>query len=268
MRRAAAILAVIVVSALLEVTAAAGPVVPLLLMSVEEEVAVGRRMHAQMGREVVSIGDRTVARYLRALGERLGRVAPGPKYPYRFSVVDDRTINAVALPGGSIWIHRGVLRAARNESQLVSVVAHEMAHVAQRHAARQWTNVAMAQWGLSLLGAFLGNVGGAGTAQVAAGLLTRGVFLEFSREDEREADRVGLRMMRRAGWDGRGMLELFELLRREQQRDPGVVEQFLSTHPTPQARIGEMRPRVTAGGRRNSDAFIAVKARLAASAAK
>jgi predicted Zn-dependent protease len=115
-----------------------------------------------------------------------------------------------------------------------------------------------------VLGALLGNAGGATTAKVAAGFLANGIFLQFSRDAEREADRVGLRMLVRAGWDGRGMVELFEILRREQKRDPRRVATFLSTHPPPEDRIERLRSAIGSAraGRRDSTRFRAVKARL------
>ena len=122
----------------------------------------------------------------------------------------------------------------------------------------------MTNWGLGVLGALLGNSGGAGAAKIAAGFLANGLFLKFSRDDEREADRVGLQMMTRAGWDPRGMVELFEILRREGKRDPGAVEVFFSSHPSPQDRITELRAEVARhpGGRRDSQEFKDIKARL------
>jgi predicted Zn-dependent protease len=188
----------------------------------------------------------------------------GPKYPYTFSVANYREINAFALPGGPVWIHRAVLQDATNESQVAGVLAHEIAHIARRHAASQLTNAIVANWGLGLLGAVLGNSGGAGAAQMAASLLTNGIFLKFSRDDESEADRVGLQLMRRAGWDARGMVELFDLLRREAKRDPGKVETFFSSHPSPQDRIARLQADVArqSGGTRDTRQFQAVKARL------
>ena len=122
----------------------------------------------------------------------------------------------------------------------------------------------MANWGLGLLGAVLGNSAGAGAAQMAAGFLANGVFLKFSRDDEREADQVGLQIMRRAGWDPRGMVELFEVLRREAKRDPGSVEVFFSSHPSPQDRIDRLQGAIGSRptGRRDSPQFQTVKARL------
>ena len=100
--------------------------------------------------------DAAVVRYVRALGATLARAATGPKYPYSVAVANYREINAFALPGGPVWIHRGVLEQATNESQVASVLAHEIAHIASRHAATQLTTVAMAKWSLSFLGVAAG----------------------------------------------------------------------------------------------------------------
>ena len=234
------------------------------LVSVEQEIDMGRQMNAQVRRKMPELKDTAVIAYVRGIGSRLVQHASGPRYPYSFSVVDYREINAFALPGGPIWVHRGLMQAASNESQVAGVLAHEIAHVARRHAAGQLTKATMANWGIGLLGAVLGNSGGAGAAQTAAGFLTSGVFLKFSRDDEREADRVGLQIMQRAGWDARGMIELFEVLRREARRDPGSVEVFLSSHPSPQDRINDLRGAIgrNPAGRRDSAQFQTIRARL------
>lgn len=234
------------------------------LISVEQEVEIGQQALAQVRKQVPQVRDREVVDYVRSLGRQLVPHAQGPKYPYSFWVADYRELNAFALPGGPVWLHRGLMHAATNESQAVSVLAHEIAHISQRHAAEQLTKVMVARWGLGVLGALLGNSGGASAAQVAASLLANGLFLKFSRDDEREADRVGLQMMTRAGWDPRGMVELFEILRREAKRDPGTVEAFFSSHPSPQDRIAELQAEVRKhpGGRRDSQGFKNIKARL------
>jgi predicted Zn-dependent protease len=236
----------------------------LTLVSVEEEIAIGKQANAQFRKDTPELKDAAVVRYVRDVGGRLARAASGPRYPYSVAIVDSPDINAVALPGGPIWIHRGVLEKAMNESQVASVLAHEIAHVARRHAATQLTTVAMTKWGLNLLGSLLGNTGGAGGAQVAAEFLASGATLKFSREDEREADRVGLALMSRAGWDGRGMVEMFEILRKESARNPTSVEAFFSTHPTPHERIKELSAVVAAhrSGRRDSREFQVIKSRL------
>jgi predicted Zn-dependent protease len=147
---------------------------------------------------------------------------------------------------------------------VAGVLAHEIAHVAQRHAASQLTKAVITRWTIGLLGGLLGNTGGAGTAQIAASLMANGAFLKFSRDDERDADRVGLQILTRAGWDGRGMTELFDILRRQGSRDPGAVAVFLSTHPSPDERMRALRSEVARrrGGRRDSTRFLAIKQRL------
>ena len=232
------------------------------LVSVEDEIEIGRQANAQIRKEAAEFRDAQTVAYVRDVGQRLVRHAQGPKYPYTFSVADYREINAFALPGGPVWINRGVLHTATSESQVAGVLAHEVAHIAQRHAADQLTKATVANLGLGLLGAVLGNGGGAGAAQMAAGFLTNGVFLKFSRDDEREADQVGLQILRKAGWDGRGMVELFQLLQREQQTNPGSVATFFSSHPSPQDRIGRLQGLAGSGGTRDSREFQAMRTRL------
>ena len=235
------------------------------LVSVPQEIEIGREANTQVRKTTAELRDPQVTTYIARVGQRLARAAPGAKYPYTFAVADYREINAFSLPGGPVWINRGVLHASTNESQVAGVLAHEIAHIAQRHAADQLTKTLLAKWSLGALGAMLGNTGGAGTAQIAGALVTNGVFLKFSRDDEREADRVGVQIMRKAGWDPRGMIELFEVLRREQKRDPGAVDVFFSTHPSPQDRIAQLTAAIARrpGGMRDSAQFRAIKLRLA-----
>ena len=235
------------------------------LVSVPQEIEIGREANAQVRKKTAELRDPQVTAYITRVGQRLAKAAPGAKYPYTFAVADYREINAFSLPGGPVWINRGVLHASTNESQVAGVLAHEIAHIAQRHAADQLTKTLLAKWSLGALGAMLGNTGGAGTAQVAGALVTNGMFLKFSRDDEREADRVGVQIMRKAGWDPRGMIELFEVLRREQKRDPGAVDVFFSTHPSPQDRIAQLTAAIARrrGGVRDSAQFRAIKLRLA-----
>ena len=243
---------------------AVAPAAAITLISVDQEIGIGREVNAQMRKEMPELTEASVTGYVRGVARRLVQAAPGPKYPYSVSIADYKEINAFALPGGPVWINRGVLHAASNESQVAGVLAHEIAHIAQRHAADQVTKATAANLVLGALGAVLGNSGGAQAAQMAAGLVANGAFLKFSRDDEREADRVGLQILTRAGWDGRGMVELFETLRREQARDPLAVEAFFSSHPSPKDRIAALQADVARhrNGRRDSQEFQSVKARL------
>ena len=236
----------------------------LSLISVSDEVAMGREAQQQVRKAVPTLADAGVNAYVAGIGKELAARARGPRYPYSVSVANYRDLNAFALPGGPVWIHRGILHAAANESQLAGVLAHEIAHIAQRHAASQITKQLVANGFLGLLGAVLGNdPGAARTAQVGAQILAGGYMLKFSRDDERDADRVGLQILRRAGWDPRGMAEFIETLRRTQGREPRSVEVFLSTHPAPAERAVVLRRLIgkSSGGRRDSPAFRAAKAR-------
>ena len=233
------------------------------LISVNEEIAIGREAQRQVKAKLPEVGG-DVGGYVAGIGRRIAARAGGPKYPYSFSIANYREINAFALPGGPVWINRGVIHAAANEAQLASVLAHEVAHIARRHAADQITKQLVANGLLGLLGAVLGSDGGARTARIAAQALAGGYMLKFSRDDEREADRVGAQIMRRAGWDPRAMIDFFDRLRRQQGRDPHSVEVFLSTHPAPAERATLLRTelRGISGGRRDSAEFQRVKARV------
>jgi beta-barrel assembly-enhancing protease len=236
----------------------------LSLISVSDEIALGRQAQKQVRSQVPELKDREVVNYVQAIGRKLVAKAGGPKYPYSFSVANYREINAFALPGGPVWIHRGTLAAAQNEAQVAAVLAHEVAHVAERHAANQLTKGLVANGLLGLLGAMLGNDSSARAAQIAAQLMAGGYMLKFSRDDEREADRVGARIMRQAGWDAREMIAFMDILDRQQGRNPGSVDVFLSSHPAPTERAALLRTALkgTSGGRRDSDQFHAIRQRL------
>jgi predicted Zn-dependent protease len=234
------------------------------LVSVADEIAIGRQAQVEVKRETPMLADRVVQAYVMRLGRALAAQARGERYPYSFSIANYREINAFALPGGPVWVNRGAIEAARTEAQLAGVVAHEIAHISQRHAAAQLSNAMVTNLGLSLLGALLGNAGGASTASIAAKYVASGAFLKFSRDDEREADRVGVAIMRRAGWDPHGMIELMQTIREQERRDPSSVEVFFSNHPSPKDRIdllAHVVPKARAG-KRDSAEYQTIRARL------
>lgn len=257
-RRIALVLVVAVLAA------AATALAQFSLISVRDEIEIGRETDRQVRQQVPELRDRQVVAYVQQIGRQLAAHAPGPEYPYTFTVADYAELNAFALPGGPVWIHRGVLQAATNEAQVAAVLGHEIAHIAQRHAAEQLSKSMVANGLLGLLGALLGNEGGARTARIGAGLLANGVFLKFSRDDEREADRVGMEIAYRAGWDPRGMVEFLQLLQQEQRRRPSAVETFFSSHPSPEGRVEQLQAdaRSMGTGRRTSRAFTDVQRRL------
>jgi predicted Zn-dependent protease len=244
--------------------ALAAPAAGLQLISVNDEIALGKRAQQQIRKEVAQLTDRTVTAYVQALGRRITARARGARYPYSFSVANYREINAFALPGGPVWVHRGAIAAAQNEAQLAGILAHEIAHIAQRHSADQLTKSLVANGVLGLLGAMLGNDGSARAAQAAAQIMAGGYMLKFSRDDEREADRVGADIMREAGWDPREMIRFMNVLARQEGKDPGSVTVFLSSHPAPGERASLLRAALgnARGGRTDSAEFRRVRVRL------
>ena len=234
------------------------------LISVADEIAIGKQAQAEVRKETPELKHAAVQAYISRIGRRLAAQTKGARYPYSFSIANYREINAFALPGGPVWVNRGAIEAARNESQLAGVLAHEIAHISQRHSAQQLSNAMVANLGFNLLGALLGNSGGATTANIAARYVASGAFLKFSRDDEREADRVGALIMRRAGWDAHGMIELMQTIREQQRRDPSSVEVFFSNHPAPADRIAELNRVVpkTRTGTRDTSAFQSIRTRL------
>jgi len=251
-------------SAALAVLVACATVAAAALISVSDEIALGKEAQQQVRAEVPVLSDPEIVGYVRGVGRVLAAKAGGPKYPYTFSIANYKEINAFALPGGPVWIHRGAIAAAGNEAQLAAVLAHEIAHIAQRHAADQITQRLVANGLLGLLGAVLGNTRSARTAQLGAQVLAGGYLLKFSRDDERDADSVGARILQRAGWDSRQMIAFMEKLARDQGRDPGSVAIFLSSHPAPAERAERLRAelRGVTSGRIDSGTFRRMLTRL------
>jgi len=243
-------------------TAAVGA---LNLISVRDEIALGQRAQQDVRRQVPAFRDRVVSSYIESLGRSIAARADGPRFPYSFDVANRRDVNAFALPGGPIWVNRGTIDAAQTEAQLAGVIAHEVAHIANRHAAEQITKGTFANVGLGILGAVLGGSGTASQiAQMGAGMAAQATMMKFSRDDEREADMKALQYMKRAGYDPRGMVEFLRVLRAKQGRDPGAVSTFFASHPAPAERIRRLEQQANrlAGGRRDSAAFQQVQRRL------
>jgi predicted Zn-dependent protease len=235
------------------------------LISVADEIAIGKQAQAKVRKETPQVKNPVVQAYVARIGRRLAAYATGgERYPYSFSVANYREINAFALPGGPVWLNRGAIQASGSESQLAGVLAHEIAHIAQRHAAQQLSNAMVTSLGLDLLNALLGNAGGAAAASIAARYVASGAFLKFSRDDEQEADRVGVKIMTRAGWDPHGMIELMASIREQEKRDPSSVEVFFSNHPSPSDRLALLAQIVPSrrSGTRDSAEFQAIRAKL------
>ena len=204
-----------------------------------QDVELGRRAAAELRRELPIGRDRQTENYVRRIGERLVAAIPGrlqqPLFRYTFQVVDRRDINAFSLPGGPIFVNRGMLDAARNDGEVAGVIAHELSHVVLRHGTAQATKGQPFQFG-ALAGQILGSVIGGRTGAVIANGSQIGIgtyFLKYSREYEREADLLGVQIMARAGYEPRDMANMFQTIARHSGN--GGPE-WLSDHPSPANR--------------------------------
>lgn len=197
-------------------------------LSDKQEVALGKQINQQLAKAEVKIyGDRRVNAYVNRIGQRLARESSRPptkEYKYTFQVVDDDNVNAFATMGGFVYLHTGLLKAAENEAQLASVLAHEIAHVTERHAIKQMRQMAIAR-GLASAAGLDNNT----AVQLGVELALR---LPHSRQAEYEADRVGLQMLGSAGYAQSATIDFMKKL-----LDGPSPPTFLSTHPGTRDRI-------------------------------
>ena len=213
------------------------------LFTVEQDVEIGRQSAAEAEKQLRLLNQPNVNRYLGSIISRLAGQAPDPRYPYTIKAVNDASINAFALPGGPMYVNRGLFDAARNEAELAGVLAHEMSHVVLRHGTHQASKAYLSQSGLGILGGLLGKKGGNASQVLNAvgGVGLNVAFLKFGRDDEYQADQLGAEIMAGAGYNPVAMANFFQLLRAEQGRNPGKLETFLSSHPASADREARIR---------------------------
>src|SRR6185503_10967866 len=206
-----------------------------------DDVKVGRQAAQQVEQQMPILNDAEATSYVSRVGQRLVNNIPSefqhPEFQYYFKIVNARDINAFALPGGPMYVNRGMIQAARNEGEMAGVMAHELSHVALRHGTAQASKAQK----YGLLAGILG-IGGqiiGGPAGAAAQIAGQGVgvyFLKFSREYETEADILGAQIMARAGYDPRDLANMFKTI--EQQSGGGGG--FMSDHPSPANRYARI----------------------------
>ena len=208
--------------------------------SPEQDVQLGREAAAEVRRQLPMLNDRASETFVQEVGERLIGAIPGelrqPAFDYTFDVVNLKEINAFALPGGPMFLHRGMIEAAGTEGQVAGVMAHELSHVILRHGTAQATKGQKFQLG-AIAGQVLGSIIGGRTGAIVAQGSEFGLsayFLKYSREFEREADLLGAQIMARAGYDPREMAAMFQTIERQAgSRGP----EWLSDHPNPGNRV-------------------------------
>lgn len=201
------------------------------LFSAQEEVQAGKQAAGDVPKQLPLLPDSSpVTKYIQRLGAQLAARAPGEKWPYNFHVVNQKEINAFALPGGPVYVNVGTIQAADSEAQLAGVMAHEVSHVVQRHGTRAASKQMAAQLPLAILGGLLG---GSAMAQMARLGISFGVgsyFLKNSRQAEKEADLLGADIMYDSGYNPHAMAQFFDKIR---SQGGSRAPEFLSDHPDP-----------------------------------
>jgi predicted Zn-dependent protease len=207
----------------------------------KQDVQLGKEAAAEIREQYPLIEEPQIARYLARLGERLVAAAPAslkePVYEYSFTPVNLKEINAFALPGGPMFVNRGMFDAAGSEGEVVGVMAHELSHVLLRHGT---ANMSKARNPWLQLGQIAGVVGGAVVGGAAGSVISQGsqfglgtLLLRYSRDYEKQADLLGAQTMARAGYDPRALARMFETIERESSSSGGSGPQWMSSHPNP-----------------------------------
>lgn len=214
------------------------------MFSAQQDVEIGAQSAAQAEQQLPILRDPEVDAYVNRIGQKLAVNAGGPQFQYRFRVVNASDINAFALPGGYIYLNRGIIENAQNEGEVAGVLAHEIAHSALRHGTHQASKAYAAQAGLQILGGLLGGKVGNNTAQIlntVGGVGLNALFLKFSRELETQADVRGAQILAASGYTPADMVSFFNQLAKV---DNSRKTTWLSHHPAPpdrQARIEKER---------------------------
>jgi predicted Zn-dependent protease len=236
-------------------------------ISAEQEAQLGAQYSAEINQQLPIVQNSAIHSYINQLGRSISSRVD-PRLNYTFYVVDAPEVNAFAVPGGYIYINRGLIERAATMSELAGVLGHEIGHVVERHGLEQMARMQNTQLGVNLAYILLGRQPGT-VEQVALQGGASAFFASHSRADENQADEVAVRYMVQAGIDPNGMVTMFQRLIDEQKRSPGAVEQWFSTHPLAQDRIENVRSLIAATGntgnlRRDNQAYQTFRSRVRA----
>jgi len=209
-------------------------------VSLDEEWQLGNQLAAQVQQQVRLVNDPVALSYIRSVGERLHGQTPLADRPFNFYIVDDAEVNAFSLPGGHIYVNRGLIDRADKADELAAVLSHEISHVVARHAIKQ----AQQAQEINVIGSILLGNNPNALSQLAAQVLAGGAMARFSRADEKQADDMGLDLMYRAGYDAHGMLDFFNKLLAMEKGGDNAVTRFFRDHPGTSDRIADIEGRL------------------------
>lgn len=228
-----------------------------------EELQIGKAYVAQHERNVKIYTDPVVTNYINDLGQSLARHSKRNNIVYTFKVVNMKGINAYAIPGGFIYVHLDLIRAAKTESELAAVLGHEIGHIVGRHSMKRLTQV----YGLELIKQLILDEDDSKLKKLVADVLAAGLLFRYSRDHERESDFYGVQNVYDAGINPEGAAVFFETLRAMRGREPSAIEKFLSTHPVPSERVLNVQNYISklppkSGLRTDSSRFQQIKRRI------
>ncbi len=195
----------------------------------EKEMQIGRQLALEVEQQAKIVTDPMITEYVNRVGQNVV-LHSDAKIPFTIKVIDSDEVNAFALPGGFFFVNKGLLLAADNEAELAGVMAHEIAHVAARHAMENQGKGALIQYGM-LAGILFGGGIASTVLQNAGGITQALAFFKFSRQSEGEADRLGVQYLYSAGYDPNGMSTMFEKLASQNRKKPGKLARMFSSHP-------------------------------------
>ena len=229
---------------------------------------MGASYATQIAKDLPLVQDPEVNRYISILGDSLARVADQRNLDWHFAVVDSREVNAFAVPGGFIYVNRGLIERSTSMSQVAGVLAHVIGHVTRRHSIKQMQKAQGANIGPTLL-CTLTAVCNSGIAQSGINTAASAAFAKFSRGDEAESDEEAVRYVIKARIDPQGIPEMFAILLKERKEQPGTLDAFFLSHPLEESRIGDTNRLIatypvdqTRGLTHDTPNFQAMKARL------
>src|SRR6185503_5127241 len=205
-------------------------------VSTQQEIQMGQEYAAQINAQLPIVQDAEINRYVNVLGDSIANLADSRGLDYHFYVVNAAEINAFAVPGGFVYVNRGLIDKTKNLSELAGVLGHEIGHVVRRHSVKQMEKAQGANIGV-VLGCTLLNACGSQAAQAAIQIGGSALFAKFSRDDERQADEEGVKNVIRAGISPNGIPSMFRTLLAERQRNPSGVEGWFASHPGEEDRI-------------------------------
>jgi predicted Zn-dependent protease len=210
----------------------------LMLMTESQDLDIGKKYAPQIEKQMGGkIPDNALQNYINSVGQKVAMVSHRRTWEYQFTALDDDMVNAFALPGGYIFITKGMLKHLTTEAQLASILGHEVAHIVARDTAALMSR----EIGIEILLAAVTTESTSSTARTAADLTRQIIGLRFSRRDEKDADYAGLDYMVRAGYNPNGMVETMQMLQ-DQQKNRTI--EFLSTHPNPANRVAYLKDRI------------------------